>query len=87
MFCSRRCLDAARNGYLRTESPIGGQLSKCGLQKKEWFLALRAVTQKNLEYFKENRKAIFDNHDPLHGTRKDDTYTSADGYRYAKSYD
>lgn len=46
------------------ESKILGLLIRCGLLKLEWFLALRAVTQKSVEFFKS---VIFKSYDTQMG--------------------
>merc|ERR1719209_396894 len=66
VFCSRRCQDEAMATYHVTESKFMDVLFQHGLRKKEWFLALRAVTMKSLAYFLEQG---IGEHDPGYGTK------------------
>ena len=52
--------------YHVTESKFMDVLFQHGLRKKEWFLALRAVTMKSLAYFLEQG---IEEHDPGYGTK------------------
>ena len=53
VFCSKKCLEAAMSSEQhRIESAMSGLLSKCGLVKKEWLLALRCITKKPLSWFR-----------------------------------
>ena len=53
VFCSKMCRDAALSSEQhRLESSMSGLLSRCGLVKKEWLLALRCITKKPLSWFR-----------------------------------
>ena len=61
------------------ESKFMDVLFQHGLKKKEWFLAVRAITLKPLSLFLEN-VAKFESHNPDHGLDKDssDLYQTED---------
>ena len=65
--------------YHVVESKFMDVLFQHGLKKKEWFLALRAVTLKPLSFFLENMK-IFASHPPDYGLdmNSKDVYTAED---------
>jgi len=75
VFCSRRCQDEAMATYHVTESKFMDVLFQHGLRKKEWFLALRAVTMKSLAYFLEQG---IGEHDPGYGTKDGVVYDGQD---------
>ena len=61
--------------YHVTESKFMDVLFQHGLRKKEWFLALRAVTMKSLAYFLEQG---IGEHDPGYGTKDGVVYDGQD---------
>ena len=75
VFCSRRCQDEAMATYHVTESKFMDVLFQHGLRKKEWFLAIRAVTMKSLAYFLEQG---IGEHDPGYGTKDGIVYDGQD---------
>ncbi len=50
--------------YHPTESIMYGLLNSSELAKTEWFLSLRAVTQKSADFFTKDPEGIFDHYDP-----------------------
>ena len=50
------------------ETKVFEYLSGCNLDKQDWFLGLRAVSQKPLDFFLSN-KEMLSNHDPTYGTK------------------
>jgi len=79
VFCSRVCQAEAMATYHVVESKFMDVLFQHGLKKKEWFLALRAVTLKPLSFFLEN-VGQFDSHNPEFGVdlNSHDVYSSDD---------
>ena len=73
------CQTEAMATYHVVESKFMDVLFQHGLKKKEWFLALRAVTLKPLSFFLENVDK-FKSHNPDHGLDKDsiDLYRTED---------
>ena len=65
--------------YHGVESKCMDVIFQLGLKKKEWFLALRAVTLKPLSFFLENMEK-FESHNPDYGLdmTNQDLYTSED---------
>ena len=70
------CQTEAMATYHVVESKFMDVLFQHGLKKKEWFLALRAVTLKPLSFFLENVDT-FESHNPDHGLEK----TSSELYK------
>jgi len=87
-FCSLRCLLKAESSYLPIESKVDiteifygndteSQLSGC------ISLAYRAVTQRGLDFFLQNRNSLFGEVDPTYGTnvKEDFLYSGDEHYR------
>ncbi|XP_023339607.1 SET and MYND domain-containing protein DDB_G0284059 [Eurytemora carolleeae] len=70
VFCSLECQKTGMSGYHLVESKFMDVLFQNGLKKKEWFLALRAVTNKPLEFFTSLQHKL--DHQPKYGLEKDD---------------
>ncbi|TRY73713.1 hypothetical protein TCAL_07774 [Tigriopus californicus] len=79
VFCSHFCLEQGLNSFHRCESKILEHIQHSGLGKAEWRLAIRAVTQKPLEYFRKNQDK-FQNHSSRFGMNEGDQY-GADEYQ------
>jgi len=81
VFCSTICQDQAMASYHVVESKFMDVLFQNGLKKKEWFLALRAITQKPLQFFLDIRERLSkDQHNINFGVteEKDFVYNSSD---------
>jgi len=78
VFCSWDCQKRGMENYHVVESKFMDVLFQNGLKKKEWFLALRAVTLRPLSFFKEIQNSL--DHNPLLGaqTDSDSVYSSDD---------
>eukprot|EP00092_Neocalanus_flemingeri_P100883 GFUD01128895.1.p1 GENE.GFUD01128895.1~~GFUD01128895.1.p1 ORF type:complete len:670 (+),score=162.71 GFUD01128895.1:141-2150(+) len=79
VFCSRICQTEAMETYHVVESKFMDVLFQHGVKRKEWFLALRAVTLKPLSFFLENVKK-YESHNTDYGVdmKSQDLYTSED---------
>jgi len=78
VFCCLRCQKEAMKSYHWRETKFMDVLFEHGLKKKEWFLALRAITMHPISYFLEY---ISDNkvpHDPTYGANSNKVFHSDD---------
>lgn len=66
------------DSYHPTESVISAALANSGLGKTEWFLALRAISQKPLNFFLDEGKDLFKKHDTKYGLDESTKYLSSD---------
>ena len=68
VFCCQMCIKVAVETYHSVETRVADYLRGCELtDKSDWFLGLRAIAQKPLEYFLENKGSLFTRHDPTYG--------------------
>jgi len=82
MFCSLKCRDAAAASYHQYEYKLHDLFIASGMSII-CFLAYRSVSQKPLQWFKDNRH-LFENHDKTSGQTKEqkEPYVSGDYRNY-----
>ena len=70
LLTARKCLEEALQSYHSVESHFLDVLLSLSIKKREWMLALRAVTSKPLSYFLKQQSLILEDHRPDHGLRE-----------------
>jgi len=82
MFCSLKCREEALSTYHKYECKLIDLFLSSGMSII-CYLAYRSISQKSLQWFKDNRN-LFDNHDKTSGqtTEQKDVYVSGDYRNY-----
>ena len=70
LLTARKCLEEALQSYHSVESHFQDVLLSLSMKKREWLLALRAVTSKPLSYFLQQQSLILEDHRPDYGLRE-----------------